>query len=229
VAERYPEIVLTIKKYGHEIGSHSYAHRIIYEHSREDFIRDLEKSIAILEKITNEPICYYRAPSYSITKQTLWALEVLAETGILYDSSIFPIKHDLYGIPTVPRFPFFVEFNNGTRLLEFPLSTLQIWRENIPISGGGYLRLFPYWFIKNSIKRINKKGKPVIIYFRPWELDPCQPKVKTKLLSRFRHYSNLEVTEQRLRMLLSEFQFASLGRMRESLSIEHRWPNADDV
>ncbi|MFQ5710086.1 MAG: XrtA system polysaccharide deacetylase [bacterium] len=225
IAERYPEVVLTIKKYGHEIGSHGYSHAIIYEHSKEDFVRDLERSISVLEKTIDEQIYSYRAPSYSITLQTLWALEMLSQKGIRYDSSIFPIKHDLYGIPAMPRFPFYIKCHNGQKLIEFPLSTVQIWKENVPISGGGYLRLFPFWFIKNGIKRLNDIGKPVILYFHPWELDPAQPRLHVNFVSRFRHYFNLEATESRLRRLLSEFEFSSLGEVMESLKIEYQWPS----
>lgn len=228
IAEKYPEIVLTIKKYGHEIGSHSYAHKIIYEHSKGEFIEDLEKSIAILEHITQERIRYYRAPSFAITKQSLWALEALSERGILYDSSIFPIKHDLYGMPTMPRFPFLIKFSNGKKLIEYPMSTLQLFGENIPFSGGGYLRLLPYWFVKKAIRRINRTGKPAIIYFHPWELDPHQPRLRLNAISRFRHYSNLEDTETKIRALLSEFRFSSLGQIRESLKIDYQWPSAND-
>ncbi len=224
IAERYPEIVLTIKKYGHEIGSHGYGHKIIYENSKEDFVQDLEKSIAILEGITNDQIRHYRAPSFSITRDTMWALEVLAQKGITFDSSIFPIKHDIGGMPNMPRFPFYLRFKDGRVLHEFPLSTLRLWGENVPIAGGGYLRLLPYWFIRNGIRRNNKAGIPVIVYFHPWELDPDQPRLKIGLTSRFRHYSNLEFTEEKIRALLSEFRFTSLGELAKSYKIDYQWP-----
>lgn len=224
LAERFPEIVLTIKKYGHEIGSHGYAHKIIYEHPKENFQDDLDKSMTILENITTEKVLYYRAPSFSITSQSMWALEVLAERGIRYDSSIFPIKHDIGGFPNMPRIPFFMEFKNGAKLNEFPLSTLRFWGENIPISGGGYLRLLPYWFIRKSIKKNNEAGIPVILYFHPWEIDAGQPRMKLKLSSRFRHYTNLDLTEGKVRKLLSEFKFTSLGELAKSSKIDHRWP-----
>lgn len=225
IAEKYPEIVVTIKKYGHEIGSHGYAHKIIYEHPRDEFLRDLDKSITILEKLTEEDIIYYRAPSFSITQNSMWALEDLASRGILYDSSIFPIKHDIGGMTNMPRFPFFLRFKNGCRLDEFPLSTLELWGENIPISGGGYLRLLPFWFIRNGIKKNNDAGIPVIIYFHPWEIDPQQPRLKLNMSSRFRHYTNLEFTEERVRHLLSEFKFTSLGELNKNYKIDYQWPN----
>lgn len=227
LAEKYPEIVEVIVSHGHEIGSHGYAHRVIYEHSPDEFKRDLDKSITLLEKIGGHEIKYYRAPSYSITRDSLWAFEILMERGIEYDSSVFPIKHDLYGIKEVPRFPFFIEFANGKKLVELPPSTLKVAGENIPISGGGYLRLFPFWFIQNGLKKINEDGKPVIFYFHPWELDPGQPKLQMSPIARFRHYSNLESTEKRIRHLLESFLFSSIGDVIKNTAIDEQWPNAN--
>jgi len=224
IAERFPEIVLTIKKYGHEIGSHSYSHKLIYEMSKSSFIDDLERSLSILETITNEKVRFFRAPSYSITKETLWALEILSERGIEYDSSIFPIKHDTYGMKSMPRFPFRLNFTNGNKLVEFPLSTIRLYGKNIPIAGGGYLRLFPFWFIKGGIRKLNIEGKPAIIYFHPWELDPDLPRIDVNLISRYRNYSNLDITEFRLRHLFSEFRFGTIGNVLESYNIQS-WPS----
>jgi polysaccharide deacetylase family protein (PEP-CTERM system associated) len=228
VAERYPEVVLTIKKYGHEIGSHGYGHKIIYEQSREDFIEDFEKSLVILESILDEKIIYYRAPGYSITRSCVWVFEEIAKRGILCDSSIYPIKHDMGGNPNMPREPFFIEFKNGIRLNEFPLSTRQLWNANVPFSGGGYLRLLPYWFVRNAIKTNNAAGIPVVIYFHPWEMDYNLPKYKLAWLSKFRHYTNVEFTEEKVRKLLSEFSFTSLGELSKSFNIERRWPTITD-
>ncbi len=225
IAERYPEIVRTILKYGHEIGSHGYAHQIIYEHPRDAFVADLDKSITILEEISGQKIIYYRAPSFSITRTTMWALEDLAERGIQYDSSIFPIKHDIGGMPHMPRKPFYVILESGRRLNEFPLSTLKLWGENLPVSGGGYLRLLPYWFIRTGITRNNKDGNPVILYFHPWELDPEQPRLELNWPSRFRHYTNLECMEERVKKLLTEFEFTSLGNLARQYEITRRWPD----
>lgn len=227
IAERYPEIVLTIKKYGHEIGSHSYGHKLVYEMSKEEFAEDLDLSISILEDIIKEKVRAYRAPSYSITRDSLWALEILSERGIRYDSSIFPIKHDRYGMTGIPRFPFRLDFTNGRQLVEFPLSTMHLYGRNMPIAGGGYLRLFPFWYIKSGIRNLNKRNKPVIIYFHPWELDPNQPRIDARFLSRVRHYSNLEITEDRLRTLLSEFNFTSMGEVTEACQIMP-WPNGNE-
>lgn len=224
IAERYPEVVVTIKKYGHEVGTHSYAHKLIYENSRDDFASDLDKSIRILQAITGDDIIYYRAPNFSINRRCMWALEELAVRGIEYDSSIFPIKHDIGGMVNMPRIPFFMRFKNGRRLNEFPLSTLELWGENIPISGGGYLRLLPYWFIRSGIKKNNRTGLPVVIYFHPWEIDPEQPRLKIGFGSRFRHYTNLEFMEDRVIRLLTDFKFTSLGELTKLYRIDFQWP-----
>lgn len=225
IAEKYPEIVIAIKEQGHEIGCHGYAHKIVYQQTKEEFSEDLDKALQIIENIIQDKVKYYRAPSFSITRDSLWALEVLSQRGILYDSSIFPIKHDVGGIPDMPRVPYYIKFKNGKKLYEFPLSTYQVWGENIPISGGGYLRLLPLWFIKKGIKQNNLQGIPSVVYFHPWELDPEQPKMKLKFLSKFRHYTNLEFTEQRIRMLFSEFAFTSLGEIAKMYKIDYQWPD----
>ena len=149
----------------------------------------------------------YRATSYSITEDTLWALDVLLDEGFLYDSSIFPIVHDIYGIPNAKRFPHIILDNEKGELWEFPLSTLRLFGSNIPVAGGGYLRLFPYEFTRWAIRKLNGLGYPAIVYMHPWEIDPHLPKLKGKLSSRFRQYINLEKTEKRLKALLRDFDF----------------------
>lgn len=223
-AERFPKVVELIKQHGHEIGSHGYAHRMISEQSKDEFASDLEKSIKILKDIIQEDIRFYRAPNFSINKECMWAFQELSDQGIEYDSSVYPIKHDIGGMPGMPRFPFFLKFKNGNILKEFPLSTLRFMGENLPMAGGGYLRLLPFWFIKGGIRKNNKEGLPVIFYFHPWELDPDQPRQKIKFISRFRHYTNLDLTEHRLRELLKEFKFTTLGEVSKSYKIECQWP-----
>jgi polysaccharide deacetylase family protein (PEP-CTERM system associated) len=224
VAERYPEIVIAIQEHGHEIGSHTYSHQIIYEQSWQEFTADVQRSLKILEDLTLAPVGCFRAPSYSITRSSLWAWEALADLGIACDSSIFPVKHDLYGIPEAPRFPFYINLKERPRLVEVPLSTIQLRGKNIPMAGGGYLRLYPYWFIRNSIRRINRENRPAIIYLHPWELDPDLPRIKIGFLKELRHYGNLALTEEKLRRLLDEFSFGPLREVLNVTPIQNDWP-----
>ena len=197
IAERYPALVRRIHDQGHEIGCHSYWHRKVYDLSPEQFRDDTKKAKEILEDIISSPISGYRAPSYSITRKSLWALDILAELGFKYDSSIFPIYHDIYGIPGSPRYEYFLEEQG---IWEYPITTLQLLSFRLPIAGGGYFRIFPYWFTRYALRSINNKEKrPFIFYMHPWELNPDQPRVQNAgWKSRFRHYHNLEKTEMRL-------------------------------
>jgi len=287
VAERYPHLIREIHQQGHEIGCHSYDHRLVYGMTPDEFREDIRKSKRLLEDAIGAEVIGYRAPSYSITKNSLWAFEVLIEEGFKYDSSIFPIRHDRYGIPNAPRFPFLISVNgnntfeintlnqilevtphsalriphclspnpelritnlatiatadsinsinstnptNGTnssilagltpnselrtpnRLLEFPISTVRMLGQNIPISGGGYFRLFPYRMVKGGLRRIcESEGIPFVFYVHPWEIDPDQPRFRNcSRLSRFRHYVNLGKTESRFRKLLNDFHFSPI-------------------
>ena len=220
LAERYPKLIKEIHNHGHEIACHGYAHRLISNQSKDEFKNDVRKSKAILEDITGEEVVGYRAPSYSITQKSQWALEVLAEEGFKYDSSIFPIHHDLYGMPEAPRFPFIISLNGGSNngtLIEFPISTVRFAGLNFPISGGGYFRLFPYAAIKRGLERINRvEGMPFIFYIHPWEIDPDQPRINSiSRKSRFRHYVNLYKTESKFKKLLTDFDFCSIKELLE--------------
>lgn len=208
IAERYPQLVKEISDKGHTVACHSYWHRKVYDLTPEEFRQDTFKAKTLLEDIIGEPVLGYRAPSYSITRKSLWALDILKDMGFTYDSSIFPIYHDLYGIPDAPRFAY--EHDNG--LKEYPISTTRILGRKIPVSGGGYFRLFPYGFTRFSLYRINFRDRePFIFYLHPWELDPGQPRINNaRLLSRFRHYNNLNKTERRFRKLLSDFDFGPI-------------------
>ncbi|WP_199263552.1 XrtA system polysaccharide deacetylase [Desulfobulbus oligotrophicus] len=208
-AERYPDMVRTIAARGHELGCHSYAHKKIYDLTPEEFRADTARAKDILENITGQPITGYRAPTYSITKRSLWALDILQELGFTWDSSIFPVVHDQYGIPDAPRFRFKWPDHD---LVEYPMSTMPALGQNIPVSGGGYFRIFPYWFTRMALRKINsREQQPFIFYLHPWEVDPEQPRMNNAgWKSRFRHYCNLDKTASRLKRLLTDFRFAPI-------------------
>lgn len=211
VAECYPAIVKEIDRRGHEVACHSYCHRLVYDMTSEEFREDTRKAKAIIEGAIGREISGYRAPSYSITEKSLWALRILEEEGFKYDSSIFPIRHDRYGFPAYSRFPRMEETGTYEKILEIPLSTIKVFGENLPVGGGGYLRMYPLWLTHYAIRELNEKEKrAAIFYVHPWELDPNQPRLPGSLLSRFRHYINLEKTERRLKSLLGAFKFSSI-------------------
>lgn len=208
VAERYPALVREIASGGHEVACHGYSHELVYRQTPTLFREESKRSKDILEDIIQKPIKGYRAASYSITPKSIWALDILAELGFLYDSSIFPVRHDRYGMPGARREPHIMTTPAGHSLVEFPLSTLQVFRYRLPISGGGYFRLFPYWFTRLALDRINNTDKlPFIFYLHPWEIDPDQPRVPAGWVSRFRHYQNLDRCQRRLTALLQHFSF----------------------
>jgi polysaccharide deacetylase family protein (PEP-CTERM system associated) len=213
VAERHPNLVRTIQERGHEVASHSYAHRLVYQMTPEEFRHDVRKAKTLVEDITGRPVTGFRAASFSITKRSLWGLETLVEEGFQYDSSIFPILRDRYGIPGYPRFPHRVELN-GAYLLEYPPSTVTVGGARLPIAGGGYLRLFPYALIRWGIRQINEREKqPAIVYVHPWEIDPEQPRIRGSYLSRLRQYINLGKTEGVFTRLLEDFRFAPIREL----------------
>jgi polysaccharide deacetylase family protein (PEP-CTERM system associated) len=218
VAERAPELTREIHRRGHEIACHGYEHQLIFQIGPDKFREDIRRSKAILEDQCGEAVCGYRAPSYSITGKSLWALDILVEEGFNYDSSIFPVVHDTYGIPDAERFPNTIQTKAGP-LREFPLTTLPLqigWKKiRLPIAGGGYLRLLPIEIIRKGIENVNSKEKqPAVVYFHPWEIDPEQPRIKAGLKSTFRHYLNLHRTEGKLMHLFQRLQF---GPMRQVL------------
>ena len=220
VAERIPSLVKAIHGRGHEIACHGYGHQLIYRLTPQEFRKDVSKAKKLLEDICGERVCGYRAPSYSITKKSLWALDILVEEGFTYDSSIFPITHDTYGIPGGKRFPHEIATHSGM-IQEFPISTICLkvggWQTQLPIAGGGYLRLIPAALVGRAIQSINDREKqPVIVYFHPWEIDPGQPRIRTGLKSRFRHYLNIDRMELKIRHLLGNLRFSSV---RECLAV----------
>lgn len=221
VAQRLPELVREIHQRGHEIACHGYGHELIYQIGPERFRSDIRRSKTLLEDQCGVRVCGYRAPSYSITNQSLWALEILVEEGFSYDSSIFPVLHDTYGIPDAERFPHTIRTGSGP-LVEFPLTTLPFklgWKKmRLPIAGGGYLRLLPVSVIQHGIKRINQgERQPAVLYFHPWEIDPDQPRIKAGMKSRFRHYLNLHHTETKLMQLFSHIRFAPMNEVLSGL------------
>lgn len=209
IAERYPGVVRDIAAAGHEVACHSYWHRKVYDLSPDEFRRDTIRAKEVLEGIIERPVLGYRAPSYSITTRSLWALDILADLGFRYDSSIFPVYHDTYGIPGSPRFEYLLDKQG---MMEYPLTTLKLGRFCLPIAGGGYFRLFPYWFSAWALGLINsREKKPFIFYLHPWEVDPDQPRMAAaSLKSRFRHYNNLGKTHGRLERLLRRFRFVPI-------------------
>ena len=212
VAERFPELVRDIQSAGHEIGSHSYWHRLVYELSPDEFRDDLAQSLRAIEDATGQPVTNYRAPSFSITRRSLWALDVLAEHGITCDSSIFPIHHDRYGIPNARPNIHRLDTACGS-LWEFPPSVSRVGNVNLPVSGGGYFRLYPFSFTARCLRKINRTGQPFMFYVHPWELDPDQPRLHAgSRLSRWRHRVNLATTEAKLDRLLARFRFGTVSQ-----------------
>ena len=220
VAERYPALIREIADKGHEIASHGYSHQLVYRQTPELFRAETQKSKHLLEDIAQRPVLGYRAASYSITRQSLWALDILGELGFTWDSSIFPVYHDRYGIPDSPTTPYRVLTNSGHQLLEFPLTTAKLFGYTMPAAGGGYFRLYPYALSRMLFRRATRANtSPAIFYLHPWEIDPDQPRVQgASLLSRFRHYNNLDKCLPRLQRLLQEFPF---GTVADSLAAAH--------
>lgn len=212
VAERNPHLIRAIHARGHEVASHGYAHQLIYTQTPDQFREETRRSKHILEDAIGQRIIGYRAASYSITKESLWALRILQEEGFRYDSSIFPIHHDRYGIPGASRFCHIVNGHRGAALVEFPPSTVRLAGFNIPIAGGGYFRIFPYALTRWGIRHLNQtEHQPAVVYLHPWEIDPAQPRIRANALSRFRQYCNLAQTEMRLIRLLQDFAFGSIS------------------
>ncbi|MEW5803014.1 MAG: XrtA system polysaccharide deacetylase [bacterium] len=235
VAERHHALVKEIHTRGHEVACHGYSHACIFNQEYDEFRHDIKKAKTILEDITGKEVIGYRASTFSITPKTTWALNILREEGFLYDSSVFPIRHDYYGMPSAPRFPFIwhvaesgpqireIDLENipsflcrspeySPCLIEFPMSTALVAGRRFPVGGGGYFRLYPYSLSKFLLRKIHKEGKPFIFYLHPWEIDPGIPKLgSAKILSRLRTYINLEKTEKMFQDLLSAFPFYSIA------------------
>lgn len=221
VAERYPKLIRQIAEAGHEIACHSHRHKYVYALTRDEFRQDTNQAKQALEDATGYRVVGYRAPSFSITKDSKWAYEILVELGFRYDSSVFPVRHPNYGIPQAPRFPYRVSTPSGD-ITEFPLSTLDLGGRRSPFGGGAYLRFLPGWYTEWAIRFVNaEESHPVCIYVHPWEIDPQQPRMMGPITSRLRHYMGLGSTERKLRNLLKQFEFCGLEKLLEDSCQEH--------
>jgi polysaccharide deacetylase family protein (PEP-CTERM system associated) len=212
IAREHPELVRRIADAGHDIGSHGVSHDFIYDMTPERFRDETRASVRDLEDCVGKPVRSYRAAYFSITRRSLWALDVLAAEGIRFDSSIFPVVNWRYGIPDYSRRPVVVQTDSGP-LLEFPISTRRLLGRNIPITGGAYFRIYPYALTRANMRAAEREGMPVVFYLHPWELDPQHPLVRFHPKAMATHYVNLRRTVPRLEKLLSEFEFTTLGEV----------------
>jgi polysaccharide deacetylase family protein (PEP-CTERM system associated) len=216
-AERSPALIRRIAAAGHEVACHGFSHQLIYTQTESEFRDEARRSKQFLEDTIGAAVTGYRAASFSITRQSLWALDVLIDLGFEYDSSVFPIRHDRYGIPGAAREPGVIKAPSGRTLVEFPMSAASFAGVRVPVSGGGYFRLLPYAVTRAGLRQINERtGQPFTFYLHPWEVDPAQPRVKVSLLSAFRHYNNLHKCEIRLRRLLRDFSFSTMRDVLET-------------
>jgi polysaccharide deacetylase family protein (PEP-CTERM system associated) len=220
IAERFPALVRKIQTAGHELGCHSYAHRLIYELTPEEFRADTCRALQAIEDASGAQVRAYRAPSFSVTPQSTWAIEILLELGFTLDSSIFPVRHDLYGFVGAPCRPFRICVN-GTRLTEFPPPTMRVGNWTFPVTGGGYSRVLPLGFQVRALRAIERRNETFVLYLHPWELDPEQPRLAVSIRSRLRHYTGLERTQRNLRLLLSRFQFGTFSEVLERCNFTH--------
>jgi polysaccharide deacetylase family protein (PEP-CTERM system associated) len=218
VAEKHPNIIKEIEAAGHEIATHGFSHTLIYTQKPKVFRGEIERAIGFLEDLTGKKVVGHRAPFFSITKDSLWALDILGELGVEYDSSIFPVLNYRYGIAGSPRFPYKIEREHYT-LKEFPVSTLQLPKVTLPISGGAYFRIYPYQMTKQCLKAVNRTGQPITFYLHPWELDPKHPRLDLPRRISLTHYFNLGATEHRFRKLLRDFKFAPMRDVFETLNL----------
>lgn len=219
IAESHPSLVRAIAAAGHEVASHSWDHRRVHHFTPETFRADVRRSKDALEQATGAPVVGFRAPTFSIVRQTLWAIDVLAELGLRYDSSIYPVRHDRYGIPDAPRWPFLAKGERHT-LLELPPATWRVLGANLPVGGGGYFRLFPLAMMRRGLLQTLRQGQPPVamLYFHPWEFDPEQERLPLSRLSRFRTYVGLSRSRRRLATLLEQHDFTRAADVAETLS-----------
>jgi polysaccharide deacetylase family protein (PEP-CTERM system associated) len=211
VAERHPGLVARVAAAGHEIATHGYSHSLVYELEPQQFREELRRSRQTLQQLSGQPVLGHRAPFFSITRRSLWALAILAEEGLAYDSSIFPVRNWRYGIEDAPRWPH--RPAEAPELVEFPISTWRLRGRNLPMTGGAYFRIYPYAVSRRLMRQANAQGHAVAFYIHPWELDPGHPRISLPRRIALTHYFNLAGTERRLRRLLKEFRFAPMGEL----------------
>ena len=206
-AEKRPQLIKLIAENGHEIATHGRRHRLITDMNRKDFADDLKSAVELLEDLTGKKILGHRAPSFSIIEQTSWAYKVMAELGLKYDSSVFPTTRKRGGIERAEMKPY--KINTGKNsLYEFPLAVVKVLGRKVPVAGGGFFRLYPYWVTKNAIRSCNSKGIPIVVYVHPWEFDPGQPHLKSMFNpDGFKHYINVNRNRDKFRKLLKDFEF----------------------
>ncbi|OWK47366.1 XrtA system polysaccharide deacetylase [Fimbriiglobus ruber] len=215
IAESHPQLVRAIADAGHEVGSHGWDHKRVHRFTPETFREDVRRSKAALEQATGRPVVGYRAPTFSVVRQTAWAIDVLAAAGLRYDSSIYPVRHDRYGVPDAPRTPF-VAVGRDARILELPPATYRVMGQNLPVGGGGYFRLFPPAVMRAGIRQLGRAAPAVgMLYFHPWEFDPGQPRLPLSRLSRWRTYVGVGKSTARLDRLLANYA----GRFRRAIDV----------
>jgi polysaccharide deacetylase family protein (PEP-CTERM system associated) len=212
VAERHPELVREIARAGHEVATHGWSHAFVYNMTPESFREELSRSITLLAGLSGRPILGHRAPFFSITQKSLWALDIMEELGLRYDSSIFPVANYRYGIEGAPRWPHTLD-SSRSGFTEFPITTWQVMGKNVPMGGGAYFRIFPYAVTRHALRSINRDGHPVVFYLHPWELDPDHPRIPLPRRIALTHYANLPATEPRFRRLLRDFRFAPMSEV----------------
>jgi polysaccharide deacetylase family protein (PEP-CTERM system associated) len=221
VARRSPNLVREIHAAGHEIACHGMSHQLVYQQTREQFARETLQAKELLEDIIGASVGGYRAASWSVTRASLWALDVIKDAGFRYDSSIFPVQHDRYGIPDAPQRPGIVSTPRGQAIVEFPPSTVSLLGFRLPVAGGGYFRILPYSVTRRALLHLNRElRQPFVFYIHPWELDLDQPRVRANWLSRWRHYTNIRCTEPRLRRLLEEFRCTTVRNVLADIGLE---------
>jgi polysaccharide deacetylase family protein (PEP-CTERM system associated) len=231
VADRFPALVRDIAARGHELASHGQHHQLVYMLTPDQFREDVRRAKSTIEQLTGAAVRGYRAPSFSIIKQSLWALDVLIEEGHTYDASIFPIRHDRYGIPDAPRAPHVIQRSAGS-IVEFPSSTIRVGDANYPIAGGGYFRLFPYAATQWGIARVNTNDRePVMLYVHPWEVDPEQPRLPASRTTQLRHLVGLNTTLEKLGRVMNDFSFGTVSqvldaRAQAAVPSTARWAHA---